>query len=252
MNRYDADSILFANDTPSFLMYVGILVKRLGYKVYLALDGMEAVRVAQEQRPSIIVLDYQLPEINGTSCLNMMRNDPLLRDTPIVMLGPEDESLTKTAIDKMDIQGYLKKPLNVTDFYLAIQRCLRHSVKRRHIRAPLSLQVSLVRGGEQTELFASNFSVEGLFLRTAEPYPVGTELDLVLTVDDEDPVELKGMVVSVHPFAAARGPEGGMGIRFVDIPEDVSYRLYYFVMKELTKDISVGGSGGVWFDDTLH
>jgi uncharacterized protein (TIGR02266 family) len=233
-------------------MYVGILVKRLGYKVYLALDGMEALKVAKEQKPSIIVLDCRLPKINGVSCLNMMRNDAFLRDVPILMLGSEDDGLTQEDIGKMDMQGYLKKPLNVTDFYLAIQKCLRHSVKRRHIRTPLSLKISLTCRGEQKELFASNLSVEGAFLRTAEPYPVGSEMDLVLTVDDEDPIELKGMVVSAHKFSADIVPEAGMGVRFMDVPEDVRYRLYYVVMKELTKDISVGDAGETWFDDSFN
>ncbi len=252
MNQLDANAILFANDNPSLLMYVGILVKRLGYKVYLALDGLEAVRVAKERKPTIIVLDYALPKINGISCLNMMRNDAFLRDIPVLMLGSEENNLSKLEIEKMNIQGYLKKPLNVTDFYLAIQKCLHHSIKRKHIRAPLITNVSMNCKGKQQDLQASNLSVEGIFLKTAKPYPVGTEMDLVLTVDDEDPIELKGMVVSAHRISADIQPESGMGIKFMDIPEDVRYRLHYVVMKELTRDISVGDAGETWLDDTLN
>lgn len=252
MNQYNTDSILFANDNPSFLMYVGILVKRLGYKVYLALDGMEAVRVAKERKPTIIVLDQNLSKIDGISCLNMMRNDAFLRDLPVIMLGSEDENLSPADIDKMDVQGYLKKPLNVTDFYLAIQKCLRHSIKRRHIRAPLSIKVAITCNGEQKELSASNLSIEGIFLRTASPYPVGSEMDLVLAVDDDDPIELKGRVVSAQKIIADVHPDSGMGIKFMDIPEDIRYRLYFFVMKELTKDISVGDRGEALFDDAMN
>jgi len=54
MNQLDSNAILFANDNPSFFMYVGILVKRLGYKVYLVLDGPEALRVAKERKPTIM------------------------------------------------------------------------------------------------------------------------------------------------------------------------------------------------------
>ncbi len=251
MNDRIADSILFANDNPSFLMYVGILVKRLGYKVYLAFDGMEALRVAKEQRPAIVMLDYQLPKIDGIPCLKMMRNDSMLRNIPVVMIGPEDDTLVRQEIDKIDIQGYLKKPLNVTEFYLAIQRCLNHSIKRRHVRAPLSLKVLVTCDGVKTELFASNLSAEGLFLRTPSPYPVGTELDLVLTVDDEDPVELQGMVVSARAIKSGIQQEAGMGIKFLDIPNDVRYRLHYFVMEELTKDVSVKNADENWFDETL-
>lgn len=252
MNHLESNAILFANDNPSFLMYVGILVKRLGYKVYLALDGMEAMRVAKERKPTIIVIDYMLPRINGASCLNLIRNDADLREIPIIMLGPEEDNLSKLDIEKMNIQGYLRKPLNVTDFYLAIQKCLRHSIKRKHIRTPLNITVSMNCKGEQKELFASNLSVEGVFLKIAEPYPVGTEMELVLTVDAEDPIELKGLVVSAHRISAEVQPDAGMGIKFTDIPEDVRYRLYYVVMKELTRDISVGDTGETWLDEALN
>lgn len=109
MNQLDSNAILFADDNPSFLMYIGILVKRLGYKVYLALDGLEAMRVAKERKPTIIVIDYALPKINGESCLNLIRNDAYLRDTPVIMLGPEGNNLSTLNIEKMDIQDYLKK-----------------------------------------------------------------------------------------------------------------------------------------------
>ncbi len=252
MNQIDHNAILFANDNPSLLMYVGILVKRLGYRVYLALDGMEAVRVARERKPTIMVLDYALPKINGISCINMMRNDAVLRDIPILILGPEENAFSKLDIEKMDVQGYLKKPLNVTDFYRAIQKCLHHTVKRRHIRAPLTINVSVNCKGEEKELPGSGLSVEGIFLKTSEPYPAGTEMDLVMTPDDEDPMELKGMVVSAQRTSADARPDSGMSIKFVDLPEDVRYRLHYVVMKELTRDISVGDAGETWLDDALN
>ncbi len=252
MNQLDSNAILFANDNPSFLMYIGILVKRLGYKVYLALDGLEAVQMAKEKKPTIIVLDYALPEINGISCITMIRKDAFLRDIPIIMLGSEENGLSKQEIEKIHIQGYLKKPLNVTDFYLAIQKCLNHAIKRKHIRAPLNITVSMNCKGKQQDLQASNLSVEGIFLKTAKPYPVGTEMDIVLAVDDEDPIELHGMVVSAKKISADIQPESGMGIKFVDIPEDVRYRLHYVVMKELTRDISVGDTGETLLDEALN
>jgi uncharacterized protein (TIGR02266 family) len=244
-----SDSILFANDNPSFLMYVGILVKRLGYKVHLALDGMEAVKIAKDQLPTIIVLDYALPGIDGQSCLNLIRNDAFLRDIPVLMLCAAEDNLSGTDPGKMNVQGFLKKPLDVTDFYLAIQKCLRHSIMRRHIRAHLSMKVGMTCNGVTKELSASNLSVEGIFLRTIDPLPIGTEMVLTMKVADEEPIELKGTVVSSKRICAGARIESGMGIRFADMPEDLRYRLNYLVIKELTKDISVGNAGETWIDD---
>jgi len=233
-------------------MHVGILVKRLGYKVYLALDGMEAIRVAKERKPTIIVLDYALPGINGASCLSIIRNDTFLRDISILLLGSDEDNLSTLEIEKMNIQGYLKRPLNVTDFYLSIQKCLNHSIKRKHIRAPLNITVSMNCKGKQQDVQASNLSVEGIYLKTSAPYPAGTEMDIVLTVDDEDPIELRGIVVSAQKISTDMQPEAGIGIKFLDIPEDVRYRLHFVVMKELTRDISVSDTGETWLDKALN
>ena len=251
MKQVDAEAILLAHDNPSFLMYVGMLAKRLGYKVYLALEGTEALRVARERKPTIIVLDSALAGIDGLSCLAMIRNDAILHHIPIIMLGSGENDLSDKEIQEMNVQGYLRKPLNVTDFYLAIQQGLHHAIKRRHVRVPIGITAIAAFGGQTRKLMALNLSAEGIFLKADDPSPIGTEMDIVLTIDDGEPVELKGIVVSSVRISENIEPGSGMGIKFVDIPEDVRYRLLYVIMKELTRDISVSDTGETWIDDSV-
>jgi CheY-like chemotaxis protein len=78
------NSILLADDSKTFLMYVGLLVKRLGYHTYVAKDGVEAIKPAKEKKPSIIVLDYMMPRIDGSSCLSIIRKDEEIGNTPVI------------------------------------------------------------------------------------------------------------------------------------------------------------------------
>ncbi len=232
-------------------MYAGILIKRLGYSVYLAQDGMDVVTTAKEKLPAVIVLEQNMPKMNGMSCVRMIRNDVDMKDIPVLVFEPGLDSSTRTEFERLGVSRFLKIPLNIADFYLAVQNCFRHSVKRRNIRAPLNLKVLVECGEDRAELFASDLSSEGMYLRTLKPFQVGSSMSLAFSIDDEDPIELRGEVVSRQGLTAEFDREPGMGIRFLDIPEDSRYRLYYFLMKELTKDFQMDGQQLSVFDETL-
>lgn len=233
----NSTSILLADDSQTFLMYVGILTKRLGYKTYLARDGMEAIKLAKEKKPSIIILDNVMPKMDGPSCLSLIRKDTELMDTPVIALTSSGGESIKTAFQKLGCCSFLSKPVNIAEFYMAIQKCMPYRIKRRHMRAPISLKVSAEHKKKRWEFYASNLSNEGMFLRTVEPFEIGTEMVIVFNVDDEDPIEVKGKVVSKNRLSSEIDAEPGMGIMFLDVPEDTKYRIYYFIMKEISRDL---------------
>lgn len=244
-------SILFAHTNPTFLMYVGILVQRLGYKVLLARDGVEAVSLAKEARPAVMLMQYEMPKLNGLSCLSMIRKDPQLGALPVLILDEGMTAGTRSEFAQLGASGFLSMPLNISEFYLAVQQSLSHSVKRRYFRAPVKLKVTVECGGDQRELFATNVSAEGMFLRTIDPFLVGSRMTLTFTVDDEDPIQVTGEVVSVSGLANQLEKEPGMGIRFVEIPEDSKYRLSYCLLKEITKDFDTDQAGMIGIHDSL-
>jgi len=241
MIQTDSTSILLADDSQNFLMYVGILTKRLGYKTYLAQDGMEAIKIAKEKKPSIIILDHLMPKIDGTSCLSIIRKDADLMDTPVIVLTSSQGESVKTAFEKLGCCGFLNKPVNIAEFYMAIQKCMPFSIKRRHMRAAINIKVLAECMKQSWEFHATNLSNEGVFLRTVKPFEVGTEMSLVFSIDDEDPVEVKGRVVSKNRLSVEMDAEPGMGIKFLEAPEDIKYRIYYFIMKQISKDLMSTG-----------
>lgn len=229
-------SILFAHTNPTFLMYVGILVQRLGYKVYLARDGVEAISLAKETKPAVALMQCEMPKLSGLSCLSMIRKDPQIGSLPVLILDEGLSEGTRSEFAQLGATGFLSVPLNISEFYLAVQQSLSHSVKRRYFRAPVRLKVMVECGADRRELFATNVSADGMFLRTVDPFTVGSRMTLTFTVDDEDPIEVNGEVVSIRGLARQLEKEPGMGIRFVDIAEDSKYRLSYCLLREITKD----------------
>ncbi len=104
--------ILIADDEEA----VRSLVKRLlgkNYKVIEADDGEEAVKVAVNQKPDLILMDILMPKMDGlTACYAIKRNQAT-KEIPVVMLTAVDYELNrKLSQDVMGAQGYITKPFD--------------------------------------------------------------------------------------------------------------------------------------------
>ena len=89
--------------------------------------------------------------------------------------------------------------------------------KRAHIRIPVSLKVSYRSKGDLQKDLVTDLSPGGLFVRTSKPLPIGTEVDLEVTIADEDPpIHVRGKVIWLRQKAIE-----GMGIQFTGVMGEV-------------------------------
>lgn len=112
MSESHQKKILIADDEAT----VRALVKRLLSKNYAILEadnGEEAVRVAVNQKPDLILMDILMPKMDGlTACYAIKRNQAT-KEIPVVMLTAVDYELNrKLSQDVMGAQGYVTKPFN--------------------------------------------------------------------------------------------------------------------------------------------
>jgi len=77
-------SIVFADNDRLVLEAIGELLRSKGYEVHLAQDGLEALQLIREVKPTYVILDVVMPKVDGSRVCWMIRQDPLLRDTPII------------------------------------------------------------------------------------------------------------------------------------------------------------------------
>lgn len=86
-------SIVLAENDTLVSEVMGELLRSKGYDVHLALDGLEALQLIRKIRPTHIILDVVMPKLDGSRVCWMVRQDPALRDTPIIVfssLGAHD------------------------------------------------------------------------------------------------------------------------------------------------------------------
>ena len=107
--------ILIVEDNPLNLKLVRDVLLNAGFGVIEARTGEEGVARAQDSQPDVILMDLQLPGINGTQALRLIRNNPRGADIPVVALTAfaMAEDRDRALLDGFD--GYLSKPISVRD-----------------------------------------------------------------------------------------------------------------------------------------
>ena len=104
-----ASTILVIEDSPTQALHVQALLEREGANVALAADGAEGIALAQELCPDLIVLDMQLPTMNGLQVCEALKSSPQTRNIPVIMLTRHDDPQMITLGLKSGIVDYIPK-----------------------------------------------------------------------------------------------------------------------------------------------
>jgi signal transduction histidine kinase/CheY-like chemotaxis protein len=119
-----ASLILLAEDNEANISTFSSYLTAKGYRIILAENGQEAIDLAQSERPDLILMDIQMPNVDGLEAITSIRQNPQLVKTPIialtalVMAGDRERCLAVGAND------YLAKPLQLRQLNLKIQELL--------------------------------------------------------------------------------------------------------------------------------
>jgi len=126
--------ILVIEDNEQNLYLVRFILERNGYEVCAALDGRSGIDMAAELKPDLILLDIQLPAMDGYAVARSLRLNPDLDATPIVavtsyaMLGDREKAMDAGC------NGYIEKPIDPDTFLNKVERHLP-SGRRRETEA---------------------------------------------------------------------------------------------------------------------
>ena len=113
----DRPAVLVVDDDPTFLDILFRTLEQAGYRVYTAGNGEEALIRARAVRPMVITLDIKMPEANGWSVLKALKDDPILRDIPVLMISVLDERPMGL---ESGAQGFITKPVERAKLLMAI------------------------------------------------------------------------------------------------------------------------------------
>jgi DNA-binding response OmpR family regulator len=135
--RAERGTILVVDDEPTIAEVVARYLERAGYSADTTGDGIEALRLAGELRPDLIVLDLMLPSIGGLEVLRRLRADGG-QATPVILLTAKGEQNDKLAGLRQGADDYMVKPFSPSELVARVDAVLRRARPPQEAGEPLS------------------------------------------------------------------------------------------------------------------
>lgn len=116
--------ILIVEDNPQSLKLVRDILRIKGYQTLETETGEEGVRLARERRPALILMDIQLPGINGIEALQRLRADPVTSATPVIAVTASVMTQDRSRIMAAGFNGFQSKPISVNQLLATVRETL--------------------------------------------------------------------------------------------------------------------------------
>jgi len=104
--------VLIVDDEPNNVDFLEQALEDSGYQLITATNGQEALNKIQSEQPDLILLDLNMPIMDGFTVLAKVKEDPNLRDIPVIIISSEHESKSVVKGIKQGAEDYLTKPVN--------------------------------------------------------------------------------------------------------------------------------------------
>jgi len=118
-------TVLLVEDTEDNRFMMRRLLEMTGYRVVEAMNGEEAVKVAEAESPQLILMDLSLPVIDGLAATRLIRKLPKCESTPIVAVSAHDTSDFQSEALQAGCNSYLTKPIDFNELEQLIVKLLK-------------------------------------------------------------------------------------------------------------------------------
>ncbi len=119
-----AKTVLVVEDNELNMKLFHDLLEAHGYNILQTKDGMDALRIAREHRPDLILMDIQLPEVSGLEVTKWIKEDEDLKSIPVIAVTAFAMKGDEEKIRDGGCEAYIAKPISVTNFLETVRRFL--------------------------------------------------------------------------------------------------------------------------------
>jgi two-component system cell cycle response regulator DivK len=116
--------ILYVEDNPLNMRLVRKILQNAGYKMLEAMDGLSGVEMAQNERPDLILMDINLPDIDGLAATLRIKSTPTLAHIPIIALTANTMHGDRERFMEAGCDGYIPKPIAKNELLTMISNFL--------------------------------------------------------------------------------------------------------------------------------
>jgi len=117
-------TVLIVEDNELNMKLFHDLLEAHGYQILQTRDGMEALQIARDHKPDLILMDIQLPEVSGLQVTKWIKQDNGLKHIPVVAVTAFAMKGDEEKIREGGCEAYLAKPISVMSFLQTVERFL--------------------------------------------------------------------------------------------------------------------------------
>ena len=116
--------ILICDDDPAILRVLQVNLEVEGYETLLAHHGEEALKVAQDEHPDLVILDIMMPRMDGYQTCEAIKSNPATKDIPVVFLSAKAQDSDIEKGKTYEVVDYLTKPFDPDTLIEVVERVL--------------------------------------------------------------------------------------------------------------------------------
>jgi len=198
----DKVKILIVDDEADVLEFMRYNLKKEGFQVFIAPDGIEAIKIAKKEIPHLVVLDIMMPEMDGLQACKELRTIPSLQDTLITFLTARSEEFTQVMGLEIGADDYITKPVKPRLLISKVKSLLRRYSKQEteDVLMVSDLEINrdtftIKRGTQIIELPRKEFKL--IYLLASKPGKVFTREKILSEVWGTD-VIVNDRTIDVH------------------------------------------------------
>ena len=118
-------NVMVVEDNEKNRKLMRVVLKAKGYNVIEATTGEEALTILKNQKPDIILMDIQLPGIDGLTLVRQIKADPLIKDIPIIAVTAYAMKGDEQKFMECGCDSYVSKPINTQELPLVVEKYIK-------------------------------------------------------------------------------------------------------------------------------
>lgn len=209
--------ILLVDDMRNFLDLEISFLRRADCKVITAKDGLEAIKNAKAEKPDVILLDIEMPRLNGIEACRILKHDPETKSIPVVMVTTHEK---RDECFRAGCTDYLRKPIDEDLFLKTVKKHVPGLKDRGEPRVRKSLLVEYTAGGKKVQAFLRDLSGTGAFVVTGDLLALKTRFPFELELPPEQGskrLKIEAEVVRHEKDEEFGRRVSGMGLQFLKL-----------------------------------
>lgn len=227
-------SLLLVDKNSNYLLSMGMLLRRLDFTVQSSQTAEAALKTLVEYPCSLVLTDTSLPGMCGIDLLKVMKQDPRLKATPVIIHTSEFDSTLEQRCFSEGCSAFFRRPIEPNTLYRSIQTAVR-TTPRRHIRIGTVLPVQIGDNADTIE-HLTTLSEQGCYIQTQTPLPLRSEVLLTVHIRGAK-IKTKAVVLYTSTQQEIGQTKQGMGMKFVNISREGWTIIDTFIQDQLARNL---------------